>query len=110
MDVLKEILRWSRDRPAWQRDALRRLVTAGTLEQSDLEELALICKAEHGLAEAQNHEPLEEHHIAGRGTGLDVVRLTDLTHHGGVNALAVGQKIEFGPSLAIVYGANAAGK
>jgi len=29
-DVFADILDWSKDRPGWQRDALRRLLTAGT--------------------------------------------------------------------------------
>jgi len=38
------------------------------------------------------------------------VTLKALTHHRGVNALATDQKIEIGPALTIVYGANGAGK
>ncbi|MCK4497197.1 MAG: AAA family ATPase, partial [Candidatus Aenigmarchaeota archaeon] len=45
-----------------------------------------------------------------RRNGSDVVKLTYLTHHNGVNALAADQTIEFGPSLTIVYGDNASGK
>jgi hypothetical protein len=32
MTVLEQILEWSKDRPAWQRDALRRLVVNGELK------------------------------------------------------------------------------
>ena len=110
MDVLKEILDWSSTRPAWQRDALRRLVTQGKLQDSDLEELVALCKVPHGLAERREPSPLAERHIPSRGAGLDVVKLTSLTHHRGVNALAAGQTIKFGPELTIVYGGNAAGK
>ena len=52
MDVLQEILKWSVDRPAWQRDALRRLLANGALTETDIEELAEICKHGHGLSEA----------------------------------------------------------
>ncbi|MEM7408880.1 MAG: AAA family ATPase [Myxococcota bacterium] len=110
MEVLTEILTWSRDRPDWQRDALRRLVTVGDLDGDDIDELALICKAEHGLAEPQDHEPLADEHLPSGGAYPTAVSLTDLTHHGGVNALAADQRIAFSPSLTIVYGANAAGK
>ena len=50
--VLEEILKWSRGRPAWQRDALRRLVLNGELSDDDILALAEICKAAHGLAES----------------------------------------------------------
>ena len=38
--VLKQILDWSKDRPLWQRDALRRLVLNGTLSDDDIRHLA----------------------------------------------------------------------
>lgn len=91
MDVLQEIHEWSSSRPAWQRDALRRLVTTGALSDSDLEELVTQCKAAHGLAEPVASAPLTDRHIASRGTGTDVVQLAALSHHSGVNALAVDQ-------------------
>jgi hypothetical protein len=110
LDVLREIVEWSQSRPEWQRDALRRLVTQGDLEGSDLEELIALCKGTHGLAVRRESVPLEECHIPSHGVGPDVVKLTALIHHDGVNALAKDQMIEFGPALTIVYGANAAGK
>ena len=44
--VLKEILDWSQsqDRPAWQRDALRRLVSKGELSKDDIRELGRYVK------------------------------------------------------------------
>jgi hypothetical protein len=60
VDVLKEILDWSSSRPPWQRDALRRLVTKGRLQASDLEELTELCKATHGLAEKKPSDPLKK--------------------------------------------------
>lgn len=109
-DVLRDILEWSSSRPTWQRDALRRLVTVGDLKESDLEELTALCKATHGLAEKRELEPLGERHIPKRRAKIPSIKLISLTHHGGVNALAMGQSIQLGPALTIVYGANAAGK
>jgi hypothetical protein len=48
--VLADILDWSTERPGWQRDALRRLFTAGDLSVADLGELVELCKSPHGLA------------------------------------------------------------
>jgi hypothetical protein len=105
-----DILEWSSSRPAWQRDALRRLVTFDSLNEYDLEDLTVLCKAVHGLAKTLELEPLEERHIPRRGAGFNAVKLNALLHHGGVNALATEQTIQFGPELTIVYGGNAAGK
>src|SRR5437763_1232266 len=42
--VLELILEWSLDRPAWQRDALRRIVQAQKLTDADIVELVALCK------------------------------------------------------------------
>src|SRR6266498_535286 len=109
MDVLKEILTWSSTRPDWQRDALRRFVTTGPLTKNDIDELTQYCKASHGLAERTQTTPLETRHLPNRGTGLEAVTVNSLTHHRGVNALALDQKLEIGSALTIVYGPNGAG-
>ncbi len=112
VDVLNEILKWSleRQRPPWQRDALRRLVTRGELGETDIEELSQLCKSRHGLSDVTKPIPLEESHLPRPDAMKKPVALNSLTHHIGVNALAQEQTIEFGPELTVVYGANAAGK
>ena len=110
MDVLGEILQWSEGRPDWQRDALRRLVVNGDLEDEDFEALTAICKRAHGLEEKQEFEPLAKGHIRADGAEAGVVNLLDISHHDGVNALAQDQTIAFGPGLTVVYGDNASGK
>jgi hypothetical protein len=52
--VLQEPLEWSQDRPAWQRDALRRLVLHDELSNDDISALTDICKSAHGLAEQEH--------------------------------------------------------
>ena len=54
--------------------------------------------------------PLDASHLPQPHAGKKPILLKSLTHHAGVNALAQNQKIEFGPRLTVVYGANAAGK
>lgn len=110
MNVLIEIVTWSDSRPTWQRDALRRLITKGTIDQSDLTELTELCKAAHGLAPAREATPLDRTHVPTRRNEFAAVTLTALTHHDGVNALARNQTISFGPAVTIVYGDNASGK
>ncbi len=109
MTVLQEILEWSRDRPAWQRDALRRIVLSGELAQEDIQALALICKSAHGLAEQQETTPLAKDHVPDKAGGAPVY-LASIFHHRGVNALAEDQTLKFGPGLTVVYGDNGAGK
>src|ERR1044072_7420438 len=87
VDVLKEILDWSSDRPPWQRDALRRLVTQGELEgPREYFELRDLCKARYGLSEKRQADPLAAKHLPPPGAGCTPVSLVSLTHHAGVNA------------------------
>ena len=110
MDILRRIVRWSTSRPTWQRDALRRLVTAGELTPDDNQELTELCKAQHGLAGGPAAEPLTEEHLSGPDGNGEAVTLVSITHHQGVNALAEEQTVSFAPGLTVVYGDNAAGK
>ena len=110
MAVLDEILEWSVGRPAWQRDALRRLVRKGDLSDADVLELAEICKAKHGLAEQVDPHPLTRADVPTRKGSGSPVSLASIFHHRGVNALAEGQTLKFAPNLTVVYGDNAAGK
>ncbi len=110
MTVLEEILKWSKDRPAWQRDTLRRLVQNGELSDDDLRALTEICKSAHGLAEVQAIAPLAKEHVPEKGAGAAHVSLVSIFHRQGVNALAQDQTLKFGPKLTVVYGDNAAGK
>jgi hypothetical protein len=109
MTVLQEILEWSQDRPAWQRDALRRLVLDGELIDEDILALSEICKSSQGLAEQQETMPLSKEHVPDVAAGAPV-SLISIFHHRGVNALAEDQTLKLGPGLTVVYGDNGAGK
>ena len=108
--VLSEIIEWSVTRPSWQRDALRRLVVQGSLRKEDISALAMLCKKTHGLTDAPSPVALRASHLPKPDEVTQSVSLRSLTHHGGVNALASQQVVEFGQQLTVVYGANAAGK
>lgn len=110
MSVLEELLEWSKDRPAWQLDALRRLVVNGELSENDITSLTEICKSAHGLAEEQDTVPLAKEHLPDTGPGAEPVSLVSIFHHRGVNALAEDQTLKFALKLTVVYGDNAAGK
>jgi hypothetical protein len=102
--VLQEILKWSQDRPVWQRDALRRLVLAGELADNDIRDLSEMCKSAHGLSEQQQSDPLAKEHVPDEGSDPVQVTLVSIFHHRGVNALAKDQTLKFAPTLTVVYG------
>jgi hypothetical protein len=87
VNVLHEIWAWSLDRPAWQREALRRLVLNQELGDEDINELTEICKSGNGLAEQRDCVPLAKEHVPEQTTNA-AVSLVSIFHHLGVNALA----------------------
>lgn len=110
--VLETILRWSTDRPAWQRDALRRIISNGSVCDADLAEILTLCRKEYGgdNIEAQA-EPLAPHHLPANPGEDFPVRLISVADVRGVNQLAPQQTLQCEPEgLTIVYGPNGAGK
>jgi ABC-type multidrug transport system ATPase subunit len=110
MTVVHEILEWSQGRPAWQRDALRRLVLNGELFDDDIRALIEVCKSAHGLAEEQEIVHFAKEHVPNTTADAAPVSLVSIFHHRGVNALAEDQTLKFSHGLTVVYGDNGAGK
>lgn len=105
-DALRDILSWLKDRPAWQRDALRRLIAQGELTDKDIDELTALCK-DDTLAS----QPLAEGDINAQQSGAPTVALKSIRGVQNVNALAEGQTLTFIPKgVTIIYGDNGAGK
>lgn len=101
-----ELVKWSADRPAWQRDALRRLIQNGALNDQDINELTEICRS--GGA---NFKPLEKAHVAVGSVSTEPISLRAVRAPTGINALAPDQSLEFAPEgLTIIYGDNGSGK
>ena len=110
MDVLREILEWSKDRPNWQRDALRRLVLKGELDDADISALTEICKSAYGIDSVREIDPFGMEHLPIEEASRGRVNVHSLFHKHGVNALAEDQTLNFCSGLTVVYGDNAAGK
>lgn len=105
-DALRDIVAWSSDRPVWQRDALRRLVTNAELTEADIDELAALCKKP-----TLPFDPVQISHISASKTGAPTVSLKAIRNAENINALAEGQSLGFIPKgVTIVYGDNGAGK
>jgi hypothetical protein len=82
--VLETILDWSQARPAWQRDALRRIVSNGRLDTADIMELTDLCKQGRG-AKINGVKPsaLTKAHLpANPGQGAQVSLLAVSDVHG----------------------------
>ncbi len=116
MSVFQHLVACSVDWPAWQRDALRRIVSRGALTAECLSSLLAICRAERGLDPTGGEPepdalPLEDAHVPGEAPAGEPVRLLSLESVRGVNALDPNQRLEFAPSgLTVIYGDNGTGK
>ncbi len=104
---MHEILDWSQDRPVWQRDALRRLISSTEpLSDRDILELTELCKNS-----TLPTDPLASEHITAQKSGAPTVALKALRNVQNVNALAENQSLTFIPKgVTIIYGDNGAGK
>jgi ABC-type histidine transport system ATPase subunit len=115
LSVYDEILIWSFTRPAWQRDALRRLVVNGTLTDEDIEEILTLVKAVHGIIGPSQVSiapiPLESSHICEdkeAGQPVSILGVSDVCN---VNAICSAKPLAFAEKgMSIVYGENGSGK
>ena len=114
MALLDEILNWMSGRPAWQQDAARRLFqTNSNLSSNDFDELYKLLKAEHGLPNEGEIEPipLSQKHLPIDAASGDKVVLHSISNLRLVNRIAQNQSLTFAPQgITIIYGANGSGK
>ena len=105
-EALKNILAWSNDCPAWQRDALRRLCTKSELDDVDLDDLTNLCRSKGKGAIA-----LVPEHIPDPDSTATAVNLKAIHSVANVNALKEGERLTFNKKgLTVVYGDNGSGK
>lgn len=107
-EALSDIIEWSKvkNRPAWQRQALKMLVQNPVLTADQLTSL-------YQLAVDGNtaSDPIEEADVRSPMSASAVVNLKAVKNPQDVNALASDQSLSFDQSgLTIVYGDNGAGK
>lgn len=104
--ALTDLVTWAEKRPAWQKDALRRLVTGETLDDPAIAELTELC-----LDPSRAHTPISQSHIATEANAAESISLVSIKNPIAINALARQQELSFEPSgLTVIYGDNGSGK
>ncbi|MFD2251643.1 hypothetical protein FHS82_004058 [Pseudochelatococcus lubricantis] len=68
--ALMDLVAWAEKRPAWQRDALRRLVTGETLDDLAIAELTELC-----LDPTRSHTPISQSHIVAETSAAEPISL-----------------------------------
>lgn len=113
-NVLADILAWCGELPAWQQDAIRRVVEGCDIGKDDVEELVLLCKNSNGVAfdeELPQLRPLRAEHLPQGTQTRQSVTLRRISHVENVNALCGKQELTFAATgLTVVFGYNASGK
>ena len=103
MPLEERIVAWSKERPAWQREVMRRTATGDFLSDEDYDRLVDdIVAPDLGSEVAFGLE-----HLPKAADDDPSVRLISIAKTKHVNALASGQPLTFKPNgLTIVYGDN----
>jgi energy-coupling factor transporter ATP-binding protein EcfA2 len=113
MNILQEILAWSKDLPDWQNDAIERIFRKQNLDTNDIDDLYALLKAEHAIPDSKKRTAKklsadQVSKLSPPGTLVSLLAMKNLVH---VNAIANNQKIIFRPSgLTVIYGDNGSGK
>lgn len=112
--ALHSILAWSTTRPAWQRDALRRIVTNGSLQPLDMQELEAILRKGAAATNAAGAPivlaPLASGHVPASPADVESINLRQVSNLKHINRLLAGQTLAFGDHLTVIYGDNGTGK
>lgn len=114
MPVHQDIRNWIPTLPLWQQDALRRLDEQQSLGEKDIDELALLAKAEGGIPLPENLDLAVRPLILPDPSiteGAGAVTLSELRGLQNINALADDQPIQFPPTgITVIFGDNGSGK
>lgn len=113
MSLLQKILEWSEELPAWQSDAIARLLAKQSLETEDIDDLLALLKAEHGIPDAKGRKPnpLTANQIPAPTKATDQIELLAVKNMQHVNAIAENQCLSFGAQgMTVIYGDNGSGK
>jgi hypothetical protein len=101
------LLVWSEDRPAWQRDALRRIAVSGQIAEADRGAIHARLRHAHGIAVEGDLActPLGADHLPPETDATDPTLLCAIGPVSNVDRLASDQQLRFGVNgITLVFG------
>jgi ABC-type lipoprotein export system ATPase subunit len=116
MSALNKIIKWAQTAiPAWQGDAVRRILISEELSKTDEDELYLLMKSHLKLVDEKTTVPkpvlLPESGFSGAAKECEKIILKSITCVENINAIPNGNELPFGhEGVTIIYGENASGK
>lgn len=111
-NIFNELSSWGKTLPGWQKFLLSKLVATGELSDGALDDVFAEYLIDQNLAGPDAvHATWDMALPQFQGDAPTVVStLTSMTSVSGVNALAAGETLSFGPKLTVIYGPNGTGK
>lgn len=111
-NIFDALSAWGKTLPRWQHYLLGKLVATVDLPDETLDEVFIEYLIDQSLADPDATRVIWDMMLPQFQGGAPTVasKLTAVTSVSGVNALAVGETLTFGPKLTVVYGPNGAGK
>lgn len=113
MSILQEILSWTQGLPAWQSDAVARLLAKQTLTAEDQDDLFALLKLAHGIPDPKGRQPkpLSADLIPAPVEVTTHIELLAMKNMRNVNAIAENQHLTFSAAgMTVIYGDNGSGK
>ncbi len=105
--VMHTMLQWSGTQDPWVLDALGRIFRGDQITNADITRYVTSLLSDQP---PEGFKPLSEDELPPNIDGRENVSLVSIGNLEGINRMAPGHILEFGPHLTIVYGANGAGK
>jgi len=113
MSILQEVLSWAVGLPAWQSDAVARLLAKQNLTLEDQDDLFALLKAAHGISDIKGRKPkpLSAEQIPAPVKGATHIQLCAIKNLRHVNAIAENQRLPLSSAgMTVIYGDNGSGK
>lgn len=113
MTILQEILTWTQGLPAWQSDAVSRLLVKQALTPQDHKDLYALLKLNFGIPDPKNRQakPLTADQIPVQTKKDTDIKLSTIKNLHNVNAIAENQQLVISPTgMTVIYGDNGSGK
>ncbi len=111
-NIFEALSVWGKTLPIWQHFLLSKLIATEDLSDEDMDEIFAEYLIDQHMAESDVVRvawDMALPQFQGGATAV-VSTLTAMTSVSGVNALAAGETLSFGPKLTVIYGPNGAGK
>lgn len=105
--VLHAMLQWSETQDPWVLDALGRIFRGDQITNADITRYVTSLLSDQP---PEGYKPLSEGELPTSLNGRENVSLVSIGNLEGINRMAAGYILEFGPGLTVVYGTNGAGK